>query len=113
MLILRSKRDGKVYGSIDNRTLHKRVYGSRHFLQKPPAIAIDAELYDSFCNDFDRIEVLDMETDTVYHLTKTDFELYRFELDRGYGRQYAVHIRKWKIGRENKPQEQLTLFAQS
>lgn len=110
MLILRNKRDGKVYGSIDNRTLHKRVYRSKHFLQKPPAIAIDAELYDTYRDEIDRIEILDLETDTVYCLTKTEFELYRFELDRGYGRQYAVHLRKCRIPKQETQQEQLALL---
>lgn len=110
MLILRNKRDGKVYGSIDNRTLHKRVYKSRHFLHKPPAIAIDAELYDAYRNHFDNIEVYEQETETVYFLSKTEFELYRFELDRGYGRQYAVPLRKWHTPQEATQQEQLTLL---
>lgn len=100
--------DGKVYGSLVHRTLQKRVQGSKHLLRQPPAIAIDARLYDAYRTRFDAIEVVDTETGRVYRLPAERFDALRFELERGYGRQYAVPLHSWQTDTPE-PSEQLGL----
>lgn len=95
-MFIKGKKDGKVYGSLENGVLYKRIIGSRHLLRKPPAIAIDAELYDAYRTKIQAIEVHDIETSTAYRLLRAEFEQYRWVLDRGYGKQYAVHISHWR-----------------
>jgi hypothetical protein len=90
-IVLQGK-DGRVYGVIENRTLRKHIRGSKHILRKPPAIAIDATLYDGYRPFFDAIEVVDTETGAIYRLAATRFDYWRFELQRGYGYQYAVSL---------------------
>jgi len=111
-LLLRGA-NGRIYGELVNRTLYKRVFASRHFLRKPvPAIAIDAELYDQYRGDFDEIRVADAETGRTYFLPAKLFDRYRWELERGYGKQYAVALRYWHTEPEE-PSEQLSLFAET
>ena len=38
---------GKVRGVIENRVLRKEICGRIHLLRKPPAIALDARMYDT------------------------------------------------------------------
>ncbi|CUU34462.1 MAG: hypothetical protein KatS3mg021_0070 [Fimbriimonadales bacterium] len=99
--------NGKGYGVIENRTLKKRVVGTKHFLRKPPAIAIDAELFQRYRAEFDTIEVQDVETGAVYRLSAKHFDYWRWELERGYGKQYAVALSRWKVENPNDPQLRL------
>jgi hypothetical protein len=99
--------EGKVYGVIENRTLRKHIRGSQHILRKPPAIAIDAALYDGYRPFFDAIEVVDTETGTIYRLAATRFDYWRFALQRGSGCQYAVSLSRWKVENPHDPQLKL------
>lgn len=101
--------NGKVYGVIANRTLCKRVYGSKHILRKPPAIAIDAPLYDAYRAQFDALAVEDMETGKVYRLSAKRFDALRWTLERGYGKQYAVALRFWSCDSPDSAQLRLSL----
>lgn len=100
---------GKVYGVIRNRTLHKRVWGSKHILRKPPAIAIDALMYDAYRAEFDALAIEDMETGKVYRLSAKRFDALRWTLERGYGTQYAVALRWWSCESPQEPQLRLCL----
>ncbi|CUU35529.1 MAG: hypothetical protein K6U12_04435 [Armatimonadetes bacterium] len=102
--ILLQAPNGKVYGVIENRTLKKRVVGTKHFLRKPPAIAIDADLFQRYRAEFDTIEVQDVETGAVYRLSARQFESWCWELERGYGKQYAVLLSRWAVQKPNDPQ---------
>ena len=73
---------GKIRGVIENRILRKAICGSVHLLRKPPAIALDARMYDRYRPHFDALEITDTETRA--------FERWRFVIERGYGRQYAL-----------------------
>lgn len=101
--------NGKVYGVIVNRTLCKRVWGSKHLLRKPPAIAIDALLYDAYRSQFDAVAVEDMETGKVYRMSAKRFDSMRWILERGYGKQYAVALRYWSCESPEEPQLRLSL----
>lgn len=106
--LLQSKA-GKVYGVIENRTLKKRLAGTKHFLRNPPAIAIDADLFQQYRAEFDTIEVQDVETGVVYRLSAKQFESWCWELERGYGKQYAVLLSRWRVQKPTDPQRVLEL----
>ncbi len=102
--ILLQAPNGKVYGVIENRTLKKRIVGTKHFLRKPPAIAIDADLFQRYRAEFDTIEVQDVETGAVYRLSARSFEALAFPLERGYGQQLAVVLSRWRVQKPTDPQ---------
>jgi len=86
---------GKVRGVIENRVLRKAIRGSLHLLRKPPAIALDARMYDRYRQHFDAIEITDTETGVVYRVAACYFDRWRFEIERGYGRQYVLELKRW------------------
>jgi hypothetical protein len=99
--------EGKLRGVIQNRTLIKEIRGSIHLLRKPPAIAIDANMYNRWRPYFDTIEIRDTETGRVYRISAKHFDYWRWELERGYGKQYAVALSRWKVENPNDPQLRL------
>ena len=86
---------GKVRGVIENRVLRKEIRGRVHLLRKPPAIALDARMYDRYRPHFDEIEITDADTGTVYRASARYFDRFREVIERGYGRQYALELKRW------------------
>jgi len=86
---------GKIRGVIENRILRKKICGSLHLLRKPPAIALDARMYDRYRPYFDEIEITDTETGTVYRAGAPYFDKRRFVIERGYGKQYVLELKHW------------------
>jgi len=86
---------GKIRGIIENRVLRKEIRGRVHLLRKPPAIALDARMYDRYRPYFDEIEITDADTGTVYRVAASYFDRRRFEIERGYGRQYVLELKRW------------------
>jgi len=86
---------GKVRGVIENRVLRKEIRGRVHLLRKPPAIALDARMYDRYRKHFDEIEITDADTGTVYRASARYFDRFREIIERGYGRQYALELKRW------------------
>jgi hypothetical protein len=86
---------GKVRGVIENRVLRKEICGRIHLLRKPPAIALDARMYDRYRKHFDEIEISDADTGTVYRVSASYFERFRETIERGYGKQYALELKRW------------------
>jgi hypothetical protein len=86
---------GKVRGVIENRVLRKEICGRIHLLRKPPAIALDARMYDRYRPYFDEIEITDADTGIVYRVAAGYFDRRRFEIERGYGKQYALGLKHW------------------
>ncbi|BCW96780.1 MAG: hypothetical protein WHS44_10580 [Fimbriimonadales bacterium] len=101
---------GKLRGVICNRTLIKEIRSSVHLLRKPPAIAIDARMYDRWRRHFDALEIRDTDTGRVYRISAARFESYRWELEYGYGKQYAVALSRWSV--EDPSDAQLRLEVQ-
>lgn len=89
--------NGKPVARIENRSYIKTVSGSRHFLRVPPAIAFDADTWDAYRHLFDSVQVTDRDTLAIRSLTADQFDSKRFEIDRGFGRQYAVVLDAWDI----------------
>lgn len=104
--------NGQVYGVLDTdtRTLSRRAHSTKHFLRRPAAIALDADSYDQHRAQFDLVEVYDLDTQRTYRISARDFDAYRFVVDRGYGRQYAVCLNRWTVIDPHAKPEQLTLL---
>jgi hypothetical protein len=98
---------GKLRGVIENRVLRKEIRGSLHLLRKPPAIALDARMYDRYRPHFDEIAITDTETGTVYRAGASYFDRRRLVIERGYGKQYALLLSCWSVERPNDPQLRL------
>ena len=86
---------GKVRGVIENRVLRKEICGRIHLLRKPPAIALDARMYDRYRPHFDEIEITDADTGIVYRASARYFDRFREVIERGYGKQYALGLKHW------------------
>ena len=86
---------GKVRGVIENRVLRKEICGRIHLLRKPPAIALDARMYDRYRPYFDEIEFSDADTGIVYRASARYFDRFREIIERGYGKQYALGLKRW------------------
>lgn len=100
--------DGRIFGTLDTerRLLTRKAHSTKHFLQRPPAIALDAVSYDAHRSQFDAIVIYDLDTGREYRIDARSFDAYRFEVDRGYGRQYAVHLSRWTVHDPNAAQQQ-------
>ena len=86
---------GKIRGIIENRVLRKEICGRIHLLRKPPAIALDARMYDRYRPYFDEIEITDADTGIVYRASARYFDRFREVIERGYGKQYALELKRW------------------
>lgn len=80
----------------------------------PPSKGGDSSETDCTCNatnrdswSADAIEIRDTDTGRVCRTSATRFEHYRWELERGYGRQYAVALSRWTVENPNDPQLRL------
>lgn len=104
-------RDGRVAGEVVGDTFHKKVMGSRHRLQVPPAWAIDVDiLMQAEALGARWVEVYDQESDELYHAPLSAFwQSDRQEFDRGWGRQRYVLLGDWQTGDEVAA-EQMVLF---
>jgi len=94
---------GKKIGVIDNRVFKKRVRGSVHFVHHPDLmIAIQALPFDNLIkNKIDSIEVYNIESEDTFRISVEDFIAKKTDIDRGFGRQYAVVYEEWeKVGKE-------------
>jgi hypothetical protein len=106
------KVNGKTIGWLENRIFHKHVLGSKHKLKFPAAWSIDAEAFDNEVkHKASQIEVLDKETGHRYTTSAECFDRFKIELNRGFGRQYALTLTYWKV--EDYEHRQLSLFGGS
>ena len=90
--------NGKIIGRFEENKFIKEVNGSKHKLRYPPAWAIDAEAFDEEIKfNATDIVVIDKETDIEYHASVKTFDRLKFELDRGWGIQYALTLSHWQV----------------
>jgi hypothetical protein len=89
---------GKVVAHFDdeNKTLIRRLRGSKHLLRSPQAICFDASIIEQAqylgCQS---IEVKDIETNIVYRVQFTDFKEKAISINRGFGSQLALPLTYW------------------
>ncbi|MHB1390985.1 MAG: hypothetical protein ACYCXF_07115 [Thermoleophilia bacterium] len=90
---------GQVIGCVENGVLKKRVRKSRHFLNKPPAIAMDWTMIQTVRaeNLAVCVEVYEAEEEVTYTCSLETLYKRGFRLNRGYGEQWALNISKWNV----------------
>jgi len=92
------KIKGRAIGWIEGLIFYKSVIGSKHMLMFPPAWAIQAQAWEQVQHVVHAIEVHDRETGITYRISAADFEQFKVEIDRGWGRQYYVELEHWATG---------------
>lgn len=101
----------QVVGKVLNGVFTKRVRGSRHFLRKPPAIALDIDTLEQALRlGATMVEIYDLESGMFYR-AKIDLIFEKgFKFNRGYGDQIALCLSRWEIEQTNQG-EQGTLWG--
>jgi hypothetical protein len=85
----------KVCGHIIEKKYIKRIR-NEHILQKPPAIAIDRDIFERFIKpQCDRLFILDMDMGVFYSSSVENFAQHSFYLNRKFGGQYALGMEFW------------------
>jgi hypothetical protein len=104
--------NGKIVGYVRGNTFYKTISGSKHFLQKPRAIAFDtSSLIDAKTAGADRVYVTDRETSRVYASLISNIRTNGEPFNRKHGDQYWLEFRFWsKPGDEDT--KQLSLFEE-
>ncbi len=89
---------GKVIGRIENDTLIKNIYKSRHMLQYPPALCWDESILNQ-AEDLGvvKIEINELEEGKKYKASILDFRNKCFSVRRGYSNQIGLTLAHWKI----------------
>ena len=86
---------GKVCGHIVGKKYIKRIQ-NEHMMQKPPAIAIDKDIFVRFIQpQCDRLFILNMDTGEFYSSSVDNFLKHSFYLDRKFGGQLALGMEWW------------------
>lgn len=102
-MIIRSV-DGNIIGDIVNGIFTKRVQGSAHMLNTPPAWAIDCAAFKSqVLPNAHTIRVEDTESDVIYEVSTKLFDDKKVYLDRGFGAQYFLILKHWCEVRKGQP----------
>ena len=102
--------DEKPVGQVDGGTFYKSVKGSKHFLHRPPAICFDTNsIKDAETAGASDVCVYDSESDTHYFAKISLIWEKGFEMNRGFGKQIALIMSRWRLTAEPDP-EQLNLL---
>lgn len=102
---------GRIVGYVAGATFFKRVFGSKHFLRRPRAIALDLQsIHDAQDVGATMAEVTDGETGRTYRAALDIILRDGFRFNRGHGAQVALPLDSW-----NRPDlgEQLGLFGEA
>ena len=93
---------------LEGGVRNKLVVGSTHRLVRPPAWAVQKEVYDHHAHEIKLLRFSDVETGVIYTVSRQKFEMLRLVLERGYGVQYALPLEHW---REERPGVRQLEFA--
>jgi len=80
-----------VYGIVQDGIFIREVKRSRHFYWKYSGYAFGESYIQG--KEFDRIEVREQDTGTVWTVTRTDFEKYAKPIPSQYGTQLVLSIK--------------------
>lgn len=101
---------GKAIGGVRGDTFYKSIRGSRHFLKRPPAIALDCQsITDARAAGAVWAEVADTETGKVYRAKLDTIERHGHVFNYGFGEQIFLKFSSW--GQDDEP-AQLPLLAE-
>jgi hypothetical protein len=89
--------DGKAIGEVRGNVFTKRIYASRHFLRRPPAIAFDIDsLHAAQRAGAVFVQVLDGDSNRTY-IQRIETILEKgLAVNRGFGKQIALPLKLWK-----------------
>lgn len=90
----------RVVGQSVDGEFRKKVHRSKHFLRTPPAIAIEAEVFDKLdAEEFiSLIRVKDEELLEYWETPFDTFKKFKFPVERGgFGKQYALTLEWWDV----------------
>lgn len=86
----------KVIGFVESGVFRKNVRSSKHFLKKPPAIAMDvASLEMAEAAGAVAVEVTDLDTGIVYTVSVRKVWQQGWLINRGHGDQVALSLSFW------------------
>ena len=90
--------DNRVVGQVVGNTFTKKVRASIHFLRIPPAIAFDICTLD-YAENFGAlyVQVEELESSRIYSASIRLIREKGFIVDRGFGKQIALHLSQWQI----------------
>ncbi|MBN1230484.1 MAG: hypothetical protein JXA19_01320 [Anaerolineales bacterium] len=98
------KANGRIVGNVVGNIYHKTVSSGKHFLRKPPAIALNiSEIEQAEKANAEIIEVTDRDTDLVYSSTLEYLKNKGVEFNRGWGDQIFLPLGDWKVNRKAYP----------
>ncbi|MBN1304963.1 MAG: hypothetical protein JXA13_11055 [Anaerolineales bacterium] len=105
--------NGKVIGEVEGEVFKKKVKGSLHQLQIPPAWAVDTiSIRQAKQAGATKIEIEDKESGAIFRCGMAIFERYGFAFDRGFGSQIGLALAHWmEIEPGNEPPHQLPMFG--
>lgn len=105
----------KIVGHIIGNEFVKKVYGSKHFLRKPRAIAFDvASLEKAQKQGASQVKIIDLDTGIIYRV-RIELIFYKgFYFNRGFGNQIGLTMNYWRIEHEQGkvPHEEISLKEQ-
>lgn len=92
------RKDGLQVGWVVGLTFYKRLRGSVHKLQKPPAWAFDtATLNRVLALGATHVTILDLETGTRYSAPLARVKERGVRFDRGHNPQIYLYIKHWDV----------------
>lgn len=101
-------QNGKVIGTLVDKTLRKKVRGSIHKLRVPPGWACDkTTIEEAEKLGGVSIEITDSETGKKFLAKFIDFRKYGILINRGYCEQIALPMVYWFAEDERNPQLKL------
>lgn len=101
---------GRIVGHVAGGVFRKRVFGSKHFLRRPRAIALDVQsIRDAMDAGATMAEIVDGETGRTYRASLDRMLRDGWRFNRGHGAQVALPLDSF-----DRPDlgEQLTLFGE-
>jgi hypothetical protein len=88
---------GKVYGSLEGKTVRKYVHKSKHLFRKWDSWGLDCDFFDDMVNKgAEVLEILDKE-DNLKYTIGMDAEWAGFRRDWGWGEQYFIPRKYFKV----------------
>lgn len=97
---------GQVVGRVIGDRFVKRVRGSIHRLTTPPGWALDSQsLSDAVGLGASVVEIVDVETDTIYAAPIERILSKGFRFNRGHGCQICLSLQSWTTHRPGQPQQ--------
>ncbi len=92
---------------LEGGVLSKVAQGSVHQLRRPPAWAIQQEVWVVHEKAIAELQVTDAETGKVYRTSAENFRRYARLINRGHGYQFALALQFWNTTPEEATQPAL------